>query len=202
MVPRTRDFELVIGTQFGPYTYAFNATKSRTVGTFTVNPSTDVCTLVAHGMVNGDQVRFTTTDVLPDPLLDNNYYYLVSVTTDTFKLSLTSGGAAIDIEDIGTGTHTLIERGTPFDLTGWTFYSWVKGDLEDDDSTLLLDLAPMILTPSTNGLVQILLAQTVSYGLSQADGFHSLVGKSPANVRLAFTRGKFSIVKVSTHPAP
>ena len=200
MVPACRDFELIIGGTFGPYTYAFNSTKSRELGQCTVVPGTDVFTLTAHGLVNTNQVRFKSTEVLPAPLVENQLYYIISATTDTFKVSLTSGGSAVDILDAGSGTHTLIKRGIHLDLTGWTFYSWVKQDLEDPDATLLIDLAPTIVS-AANGLVQILktVAQTTS--LQQADGFHSLLGVKPTAERLIFTRGNFKISKVSTHPA-
>src|SRR5881394_2446272 len=179
MIPATRDFTLYIGVTFGPYTYAFNSMPSRVIGVFTVDPSTDTFTLTAHGLVNTDQVRLTTTAVLPSPLVSNQLYYVINSTTNTFKLSLTSGGSAIDITDSGEydSINTLIRRGTPLDLTGWTFYSWVKSDLDDPDSPIYLDLAPTILGNPTNGLVQILKDVASSYSLDPVEGFHSLIGK-------------------------
>lgn len=199
MVPTCKDFELIIGATFGPYIYAFNSTKTRVVGIFTVDKATDICTSVAHGLVNTDQVRVSSDGVLPAPLVENQLYFIVNVTIDTFQLSLTSGGSALNIVDPGSGSHTVYKRGTPLDLTGWTFYSWVKQDTEDPDSPLILDLAPTI-TSAVNGLVQILKTVAQTHDLDAADGFHSLLGQKPTGERLAFTRGKFTISKISTHP--
>jgi len=200
MIPADQDFELIVKTTFGPYLFVFNKTKTRTIGDFTVTPSTDLINLVAHGLVNTDQVRFTTTDVLPAPLVEGQLYYVVSAATDTFKVSLTSGGAAIDLVDVGTGTHTVLKRGLPLDLTGWTFYAWVKQDLEDPDSPLILDLAPTILSPATNGIVQIVETPAQTDGLLADTYKWSLIGVAPDTSRYAFARGQFVISKISTHP--
>lgn len=72
---------------------------------FTATAATDIVNATAHGLSNGDALTLTTSDTLPDPLAVDTVYYVVSKTTDTFKLSATSGGAAIDITDTGTGLH-------------------------------------------------------------------------------------------------
>jgi len=71
--------------------------------------TTDVITSNAHGLVNGNMVVLTTTDTLPAGLSTGTVYYVVQKTTNTFKLSATSGteGPAVDITDTGTGTHTF-----------------------------------------------------------------------------------------------
>jgi hypothetical protein len=75
-------------------------------GNFTADAGTDVCTDAAHGLSNGQAVRLTTTDTLPGGLALNTTYWVIDKTTDTFKLSLTSGGSAVDITGAGVGTHT------------------------------------------------------------------------------------------------
>jgi hypothetical protein len=75
-------------------------------GAFTAATS-DICTKTAHNLHNGDPVTLSTTDTLPAGLSAGGTYYIVAATTDTFKLSLTPGGAAIDITSTGTGTHTV-----------------------------------------------------------------------------------------------
>jgi len=72
---------------------------------FTVNASTNVFTSTAHGLADGQQVYFLSTGVLPSPLVDYTFYYIINASTDTFKVSATFGGAAVDITDTGTGTH-------------------------------------------------------------------------------------------------
>lgn len=69
---------------------------------------TDVITSAGHGYLNGDRVRVTTSAAdLPAGLTVDTDYYVRDATTDTFKVSLTDGGAVVDITDAGTGVHTV-----------------------------------------------------------------------------------------------
>ena len=71
-------------------------------------PGTDECeTLVAHGKSNGFKVTLLTTGILPGGLTTNVPYFFVSASGLIFKLSLTFGGAPIDILDAGIGTHSI-----------------------------------------------------------------------------------------------
>lgn len=83
--------------------------------TFTANAGTDFITSAGHGLSDGDLLKLSTTTTLPAGLAINTAYYVINKTTDTFKLSLTSGGSAIDITNTGTGTHTW-EFWDTFDL--------------------------------------------------------------------------------------
>jgi len=76
--------------------------------TFTA-ATTDIITANAHGLVNGNKVVLTTTTTLPAGLALATVYYVVQKTTNTFKLSASSGtdGTPVDITDTGTGTHTF-----------------------------------------------------------------------------------------------
>lgn len=68
-----------------------------------------VVTWTAHGRAVGDIIRFTTTvgGALPTGLAVGTSYYIVSVpTADTFTLSATPGGAAIDTTGTQSGVHT------------------------------------------------------------------------------------------------
>jgi hypothetical protein len=82
-------------------------TTSTKSAAFTANATTDYITSVAHGLSNGDVVVLTTTVTLPAGLSLLTPYYVINKTTDTFQLSLTSGGTNIDITDTGTGVHTF-----------------------------------------------------------------------------------------------
>jgi len=59
----------------------------------------------AHGFSNGNTVVVWAVPgaPLPAPLVEGTVYYVGNVTTDDFTLSLTSGGAAIDITAVGSG---------------------------------------------------------------------------------------------------
>lgn len=78
------------------------------LGTVTVTiASPGVFTLNAHGLVNGDQVRLTTTGALPTGLNTSTTYFVVSSATNTFQLSLTLGGAAINTSGSQSGVHSV-----------------------------------------------------------------------------------------------
>lgn len=76
-------------------------------GAFTVNASTDVCSKTGHNLHNGDPVTVSTSGTVPGGLSAGGTYYIVSATTDTFKLAATPNGTAIDITSTGSGTHTI-----------------------------------------------------------------------------------------------
>jgi len=74
-----------------------------------------VFSLKYHGLEINDRVYFTTTGALPTGLTASNpatstytYYYVVGpITADTFRLSTTFAGAALDTTGTQSGTHTL-----------------------------------------------------------------------------------------------
>jgi len=79
------------------------------LGTFTVTiASPGVFTLGSHGLVIGDRVFLTTTGALPTGLAANTIYYVVSVpTANTFTVSATEGGAAINTTGSQSSVHSL-----------------------------------------------------------------------------------------------
>jgi hypothetical protein len=101
------------------------------VGDFTVNTATDEITLTGHGLLANDPIRFTTStdnrNDLPAGLdegsfADSNfltvdYYVLTVVDANTFTVSLTPGGAVVDITDTGTGTHSLLKTDVSLDIS-------------------------------------------------------------------------------------
>lgn len=63
----------------------------------------DVITSYAHGMVNTDRVVLEQFQAvaLPTGYSEGTVYFVVGATTDTFQVSLTSGGAAVTISTDG-----------------------------------------------------------------------------------------------------
>lgn len=72
---------------------------------------TNTFTIPAHGLYNGNKVTLNTTGVLPGGLSAVNYY-IISATTNTFQLSATVGGSAINITDVGVGVGTITRQKT------------------------------------------------------------------------------------------
>ena len=76
---------------------------------FTAVAGTDVCTSAGHTLSDGDTVTLSSTTTLPGGLAVDTTYYIIDSATNTFKLSTTLGGSAVDITDTGTGTHYFQE---------------------------------------------------------------------------------------------
>jgi hypothetical protein len=69
--------------------------------------TSDTCTSVGHSLEDDYQVYLITTGTLPAPLSSAVPYYVINASTNTFKLSASLGGAAVNITDTGLGAHYL-----------------------------------------------------------------------------------------------
>ena len=88
-----------------------NATNNATVSYTGATSATDTIT-VTHALSNGDKVIFTNTDVATGIVAGRVYFVVNISTTVSFKVSLTSGGAAITL---GTASNIALHR--PFTTT-------------------------------------------------------------------------------------
>lgn len=102
----------------------------------TANVTTDSIGFTNHGYEEDDRVLFTTTNTLPAGISPGVQYYVVGVSQNFFQISLTLGGAPVDITDTGTGTHTAA-TGSPIDITntGTGLQSYESGVALDGSST-------------------------------------------------------------------
>jgi hypothetical protein len=77
---------------------------------FTGSASTDVVTAPGSGYTAGQAVVLFPTggSVMPGGLTAGTVYYIISPSADTFKLSATSGGSAINITADGSGLVQVI----------------------------------------------------------------------------------------------
>ncbi len=73
---------------------------------FTADYSTGLLTAAGHGFANGTRVIFEG-GTAPAPLVSNSYYFVRDATSNTFRLSATSGGAAIPLTSNGAGTKRI-----------------------------------------------------------------------------------------------
>lgn len=81
---------------------------------FTVTiASPAVFTLAGHGLTAGAPVVFETTGALPTGLSADLNYYVISagLTTDTFQVSTTLGGSAVNTSGSQSGTHSVVLGG-------------------------------------------------------------------------------------------
>jgi len=72
-----------------------------------VNDVTDTINVLGHGLINEQAVFFRSSGTMPSGVSPNVVYYVSIVDTDSFQISETPGGLAVDIADQGTGTHSL-----------------------------------------------------------------------------------------------
>ena len=72
-----------------------------------VNIIANTITYSSHGFTNGNRVQLSSSGTLPSPLNAGTTYFIVGAALNTFQLSLTVGGAAIDLTTVGTGTHSV-----------------------------------------------------------------------------------------------
>jgi hypothetical protein len=78
--------------------------------TFTVDTSRDVLKCDKHGFRDSDQVKLSSTTTLPGGLT-TDWLFVVNATPNEFQVSLTPDGLPIDITSVGSGTHSVKQRG-------------------------------------------------------------------------------------------
>lgn len=100
-------------------------------GDFTITiAAPGVATSLAHGMSVNDPVRISTTGALPTGLAPGDYFIKTVPTLDTFTLSATLGGAAIDTSGTQSGVHSFIAN--PTLVVRATVKGLVDSDGEED----------------------------------------------------------------------
>ena len=107
---------------------------------FTADAGTDIITSAGHGRSTGDIIEVTNSGgALPGGLAADTKYYIINPTTDTFQVSLTSGGSAVDITGAGTGTHSYHTQFAVPDYQGEFLRGWDNGAGNDPDAASRTD---------------------------------------------------------------
>ena len=87
----------------------FEQTLQQTFADGDVNTATNIITLPAHGFIADKEVQLVTTGTLPAGLALGTSYFVQPVDADSFELSLTAGGTAVNITAAtGGGAHTVL----------------------------------------------------------------------------------------------
>lgn len=100
--------------------------------TFDYTTATVLC--ASHGLVNTATVILSNTGgALPAGLNPGAVYYVVNATTNTFQLSLTSGGSTVSFSDNGSGTSsfTIYDQILEIYLNGTSIASAYNGSNPD-----------------------------------------------------------------------
>lgn len=74
--------------------------------TVTFSTAADTVTWAGHDIPENTPIFFQTTGALPTNVSAGIYYYVINTTTNTFQLSTTYGGSAVDFTGSQSGTHT------------------------------------------------------------------------------------------------
>lgn len=97
--------------------------------TFTVDTTDNVLILPSgNELTVGSMISVTSDNALPGGLSAAKLYYVVASSGLRIKVSETSGGAAVDITNAGTGVHTAYARVVIADFkpSEWTSWSNAK----------------------------------------------------------------------------
>jgi len=98
------------------------------IGTCTITVATPcVVTKTTHGLLATRKIRFTTTEALPPPLMEEEDYYVKYIGADTFNIATVSAGDNINTTGIQSGVHTLWAISTPAsdtDADSLILYTW------------------------------------------------------------------------------
>ena len=158
----------------------FIASEGVDFSTVTItNASPAVVTWTAHGFSAGDRVQFRTSGDLPSGMVEHTFYYVLAsgLTANTFQISTTDGGAAVNTSSAGSGTHTA--------FTGQLQHS--------------IDLRDVIIdghTPSTTYLVAVSTVEGDWHNVSVQGGSGSTNGVLIAHNPTASWLNRFTSITV------
>ena len=136
------------------------------------NASPGVITKVAHALPVNYPVAFSTSGALPTGLTAGTVYYVKTVLDpDTFTVSATPGGAAINTSSAGSGTHSMT----------WT-YSALSADAQWD----FRQFGNYVIAVQANVVAQV-------YDLSSSTAFADLGGSPPQAAYVSIV-GRFVVL--------
>lgn len=121
--------DIKVGPDGGYQTPSFPGTR-----TWTVVAATDIITASSAHNLNANEPVYVSNSggALPastPQIVANTIYYVRDITSTTFKLSTTPGGAAIDFTGTGTGTQTVQLPLQPNPYNGNVFAVTLTGDM-------------------------------------------------------------------------
>lgn len=98
----------IVESDIDNWPIAVSATE--TFATTDVNITTDQIT-VTNDIPTATEIRFSSTGALPAPLVSGTIYYAIRIDATHIKVATNpvnaAAGTAIDLTDVGSGTHTL-----------------------------------------------------------------------------------------------
>lgn len=154
--------QIFAGTSDRLYTASntdYSWTPVSKVATVTIsNASPGVVTLASHGFAADDPVVFSTTGTLPTGLTAGTKYFVKTVlSANTFTVSATAGGAAINTSSAGSGTHSV---------------TWIYSSLASDAQWQFVQFGNLVFATQKNVVLQV-------YNLTSSSAFADNSGSPP-----------------------
>lgn len=133
-----------------------------------------VVTWPNHGFTINSTVKFTTTGALPTGLVAGTLYYVITagLGQDTFQVSLTLGGAAVNTSGTQSGVHTA--HSTPVLPAGYTHFRRIWSIMRRAGSLIVYRqfgnvcklVPPIVDRTSTAAVASSILTVTCPYGIN------------------------------------
>lgn len=172
------------GAVRGPMLYERLWAMGEDQASVTCTVAGDTFTKVAHNLVVGAVLRYTTTGVLPTGLAANTDYYIHSIpTADTFKVSATDGGSAITTSG-GSGTLSYSATITIKALYRNLSYARVIGNVDASADALYIEAHNL----AVNDVVQFTTTGTLPAGISLSTDYYIKTAPT-GNVTISATLG-------------
>lgn len=119
--------------------YISNLVVLQAGATCTFTDVGDLVTDTAHGLSNGQIVRFSTITTTTG-ITENTDYYVVNKTTDTFQVAATAGGTPLTLTTDGTGAYDVkLVAGTDYKMISNNHFEVVKTGLTNVSISLKYD---------------------------------------------------------------
>ena len=134
------------------------------VATTGIDTSTEIVTSLSHGFSNGDIITYYSNGgTAIGGLTNGNEYYVVNAATDTFKVSLTSGGAAINLTGTGNSYQAFLRIDNTLYLASHGFVTGQEVTYAEDTGSI------STLTDATNYYIIKVNANNIKLATSLAN---------------------------------
>jgi hypothetical protein len=157
---------------FQDYGIVTRTSSSNSTATITI-ASPGVVSWTAHGFTTNQLVYFATTGALPTGLTASVLYYVTPLTADTFTVSSTLTGSAINTSGSQSGTHTAFKvtttRGTWVLGTPWERQASVNDRLRIGFGLMGSTVAGSALDdpgPASTNMSRYVISDAVSQGVN------------------------------------
>lgn len=88
-------------------TWGVNKILTITQNSSNIDLVNDRFNVILHGLYNNNRISFKSSSTLPGGIVQTQFYYVVQASVNSFKISATLGGAAVDLLNLGSGTLTI-----------------------------------------------------------------------------------------------